>query len=270
MKKNAILISVVFLIFLFASCGEKKDKETTDENVEQTEVTPEVDVDKTPETEGDKTAEVEEDDDMAEYISKILIGGTWEKSTSDNSSESLIFGEDGKVFWWTNTTEEGETKWEVKGASILHFYDSDYIIENITGNKLVVTLEGVETTYTRVLESNVADCTPKFKLEGINDAKGFYENTGLNASWTIHFGDNDFVIFYTKNGVQGEVMIVDKIERISDCEYKMIIEGQTGEKAPQWKFRYNNKGYYDLVYLTYSEEHGTWFDVEFDGSDDNG
>lgn len=118
---------------------------------------------------------------------------------------------------------------------------------------------------------DTSDCKPKFKIEGVNDAKGYYENSALNASWTIHFDENNFVAFYTKDGKDSDILIVDKINKISDCEYYIWMEGVEGEFAQRWKLRYNaDKKYYDLIHLTYDKELETWIDVDFEGSSDNG
>lgn len=158
------------------------------------------------------------------------------------------------------------------GASVMVNLEWEFESDN-----LLITMSKIEIDHfnegdeAMVDLSEVSDCNPKFKVEGVNDAKGYYKNSGLNASWTIHFAETGFVAFYSKDGIDDEIITVDKIERISDCEYYIIMEGFNEEKGQKWKLRYNQeKKFYDLITLTYSEELETWLDVEFEGNIDNG
>lgn len=113
------------------------------------------------------------------------------------------------------------------------------------------------------------DCDPKFKIEGINDAKGEY-NHG-NESWTIHFGDNNFVAFYTKDGKQDDAMVVKEIKAISKCKFGVMMEGISGEMVPSWTLVYNEAGnYYDLHVHNYDAANDKWYDKVFKGNSDNG
>lgn len=113
------------------------------------------------------------------------------------------------------------------------------------------------------------DCDPKFKIEGINDAKGEYNNG--NESWTIYFADDHFAAFYTKDGKQDEAMKVQEIKAISSCKFGVMMEGISGEMVPSWTLVYNEAGnYYDLHVHNYDAMNDEWYDKVFKGNSDNG
>ncbi len=115
-------------------------------------------------------------------------------------------------------------------------------------------------------------CDAPFKIEGTNDAKGEYK-LGNNESWTIHFSDSeqDFVAFYTEDGKQDQAMVIEKIVKMTDCEFKIVMEGIGGEIVPTWVLKYNSANkFYDLYVHNYHAETDTWTDDVFSGSADNG
>ncbi|MFT5819837.1 MAG: hypothetical protein ACI8ZM_001062 [Crocinitomix sp.] len=195
---------------------------------------------------------------------EILIGGSWNNPDAIRS-EDVIFNTGGKMLWRSGT-DEGEGTWEVKGSDVLHFYGKDYKIEELTESKLVVSDNGEKTTYER---NNESDCDPQFKVEGINDAKGQYING--NESWTIHFSEDKFIAFYTKDGDQDDVIVIKEIVSISKCEYSIMMDGMQSEFVSQWTLVYNEtEKFYDLHVHSYDAATDTWSDKIFEGSNDNG
>ncbi|MFT4602719.1 MAG: hypothetical protein ACI857_002906 [Arenicella sp.] len=127
-------------------------------------------------------------------------------------------------------------------------------------------LEGEKTTYENTSED---DCTPQWKVEGINDAKGEYVIG--NESWTIHFAENGFIAFHTKDGNQDDAIAIKEITPISSCEFGIMMEGNEGEIVPSWTLVYNESGkYYDLKVHSYDASKDTWSDKTYGGSSDNG
>ena len=113
------------------------------------------------------------------------------------------------------------------------------------------------------------DCDPKWKVEGINDAKGEY-SIG-NDKWTIHFEEDNFIAFNTSNGTQLTTYIVQEIVAQSNCEYKVMMVDVQGEMVPTWTLVYNAaENFYDLHVHDYDAETDTWTDRVFAGSSDNG
>lgn len=119
-----------------------------------------------------------------------------------------------------------------------------------------------------LVEKN-SDCNPSFKIEGINDAKGIYKNE--NESWTIHFSDDKFIAFHTKNDKQSQVLPVSKIEARSNCEYGILMQDIQGEMVPSWTLIYNvETKVYDLHAHEYDAGEDIWSDKIYLGSNDNG
>jgi len=139
-------------------------------------------------------------------------------------------------------------------------------IESLEKAVKEIPVDKIEKTSTETL------CDTPFAIEGINDAKGLYI-FGTNESWTIHFYDEvqDFVAFYTKDVKRDDAIVIEKIEKISDCEFKIILEGISGEMVPSWILKYNSdKKFYDLYVRSYDAGADTWSDKIFKGSKDNG
>jgi len=195
---------------------------------------------------------------------QILIGGSWNNPDAA-MSEDVIFYENGSMLWRSGS-DEGEGSWEVKGNDILNFYGNDYKIVKLTESKLVVSLNGETTNYNRNI---VPACSPQFKVEGMNDAKGEYKIG--NESWTIHFAENGFIAFYSKDGNQEDAISLQEIISISDCEYNIKMNGIQGKTAPQWTLIYNKtEKFYDLHVRSYDAKTGTWTEKVYGGSSDNG
>jgi len=254
MKKLSIILSAFVFILIISSCGGSKEKEATEETIENTEET---------------TTDEVESTSTAKNPSQILIGGSWNNPEALRS-EDVIFNEGGNMIWRSGS-DEGESKWSVKGDNVLNFYGKDYKIEKLSETKLVVSNDGTKTTYERNVIAETS-CDATFAIEGTNDAKGEYK-AGSNESWTIHFseGEQDFIAFYTKDGKQDDAIIIEKIEKISDCEFKIVMKGISGEKVPSWILKYNSdKKFYDLYVHSYDAGTDTWSDKTFSGSEDNG
>jgi hypothetical protein len=118
-------------------------------------------------------------------------------------------------------------------------------------------------------KSNCEACDAKWKVEGINDAKGEYTVDG--ESWTIHFAEDGFIAFHTADGHQDDAMAVHEIVAISKCKFSVMMEGISGEMVPSWTLVYNeSENYYDLHVHDYNAETDTWFDKIYAGSSDNG
>ncbi|MCP4440784.1 MAG: hypothetical protein GY810_17820 [Aureispira sp.] len=253
--KNTLFFLLIAISTLFiTSCnGTQKDEVKNDTKEIKTDAT--ANTDKPVAYTTEKTA------------AEILVGGSWNNPAAARS-EDIVFNADGNMFWRSGT-DEGEDKWEVKGADVLHFYGKDYQIEELTESKLTVSADGETTTYERNLTDETAECNPTFKVEGINDAKGEYKNG--NESWTIHFSEDKFIAFYTKDGKQDEAIVVSKIEAKSNCEFSILMEGIQGEIVPTWTLKYNEeKKFYDLHAYEYDAGADSWSDKVYVGSSDNG
>ena len=256
MKKSSVILFITLVAFFSMACdstsgGEEKGQ--IEEGAVKKGVPP----------------EVKKTDAPVKTAAEILVGGSWNNPAAIRS-EDVIFNANGTMFWRSGS-DEGEGKWEVKGTDILFFYGKDYKIEELTETKLVVSEGGEKTTYERnsVETSDQSPCKPQFKVEGINVAKGLY--TKGDESWTIHFADNGFIAFYTKDSKQDGAIAVEKIVKISDCEYSIMMEGIQGEKVPTWTLKYNEaQKYYDLHTHSYNAGTDTWSDNVYEGSSDNG
>lgn len=116
---------------------------------------------------------------------------------------------------------------------------------------------------------SIKHCDPTFKIEGMNDAKGEYK-VG-NESWTIHFHEDGFIAFHTRDGKKIDERKLSEIKSFSNCKYGVMMEGISGEMVPSWTLVYNEKGkYYDLHVHNYDAKTDTWSDKVYAGSSDNG
>jgi hypothetical protein len=114
-----------------------------------------------------------------------------------------------------------------------------------------------------------SDCDPPFKIEGMNDAKGEY--VVGKESWTIHFYEDGFIAFHTRDGKKIDERKIAEIKSFSKCKYGVMMEGVSGEMVPSWTLVYNEAGkFYDLHVHNYDAESDTWSDKVFAGSSDNG
>jgi hypothetical protein len=251
MKRAPFFLLITMLTLLVTSCNNVQKEEVKNDKKE-TKVIP--------------ASSTDEEIILTEKTAaEILVGGSWNNPASAQS-EDIIFAADENMFW-RNGNDEGQGKWEVKGTDVLHFYNEDYKIESLTELELIVSKKGERTTYERNL-SETSDCNPRFEIEGINDTKGYYTNG--NESWTIHFLENNFIAFYTKDGKQGNAMTILKTEKRSNCEYSIIMEGIQGELVPTWTLKYNEeKKIYDLYTYEYDAEADSWSDKIYIGSSDN-
>jgi len=158
------------------------------------------------------------------------------------------------------------------GASVMVYIEWEFENKILVITKSEIEIDYFnesEEAYVEISEES-SDCKREYE-PGVADARGEYKNSGLNASWAIYFTGEEFVALYTKDGKQDSEIIIDKLEKISDCEYSILMKGIQGEHAPKWKLRYNiEKKFYDLITLTYDEELEAWIDVDFDGSNENG
>ena len=158
------------------------------------------------------------------------------------------------------------------GASVMVYIEWEFENKMLVITKSEIEIdyfnEG-EEAYVEISEES-SDCKREYE-PGVVDARGFYENTGLNASWSIYFTGEEFVALYTKDGKQDSEIIIDQLEKISDCEYSILMKGIQGEHAKKWRLRYNTeKKFYDLITLTYDAGLEAWIDVDFGGSNENG
>jgi len=256
MKRLSVILSVLLFAFLISSCGGEKTNEVKDDKKEVEAI----------EAEKKATNEKEKTVAREKGPAQILPTGSWSNEAAARG-EDVIFNEDGTMLWRSGN-DEGSDSWSIKGTDVLEFYGADYKIEELTETKLVVSKDGEKTTYQRNKESADA-CNPKFKVEGVNDAKGLYENG--NVSWTIHSTDTDFIAFFTKDGKQDDALSVDKIVKVSNCEYSIMMKSIQGEKVPTWTLKFNEvKGFYDLYTYEYDAGADSWATMVYNGSKDNG
>jgi hypothetical protein len=112
-------------------------------------------------------------------------------------------------------------------------------------------------------------CNPTFKIEGMNDAKGGY--AAGNESWTIHFGEEEFIAFHTYDGRQGDPATLVEIVALSNCEFGIMLDTDEGENASSMTLIFNEtEKYYDLHISSYDPETDSWYVKVFKGNSDNG
>jgi hypothetical protein len=136
MKKMSIILQVAILALFAISCNSNSTKNA--EKEQHAEVA------------ADTVAGTEKIASSPKTAAQILVGGSWNNPAAAHS-EDIIFEANGNMTW-RNGSDEGQSKWEVKGTDILFFYGNDYKIEELSASKLVVSKDGDKTTYERNVE----------------------------------------------------------------------------------------------------------------------
>jgi hypothetical protein len=134
-------------------------------------------------------------------------------------------------------------------------------LEIITMKKKLILLSIIFFTFVCGNVNAEDSCTLGFGIEGTNDTRGFYSNKENVASWTIHFSesDEDFIIFQSIKGMNGDTIIIDSVDRVSDCVFKITMKDIRGEIIPTWTLKYNKvTKVYDLYSYEYDANIDSW------------